>query len=80
LVWGRARAGRVRWQEVPAVSGRDPVGLVDLVAAEQVAVCKRLAPGLELATMAARLLCPEWSLVLRAEPQVVAVSRPKKSF
>jgi hypothetical protein len=72
LVWGLGQEGRVLGLEVSAVSVQDR--------ARRVAACKRLALGLERATMAARLLCQEWSLVSRGEPQVVAVSQQKKNF
>jgi hypothetical protein len=93
-VWVRDLAGQV--EEVRAgdqdrvedqveevrVGGQDRAAEVQVaqVAADQAAVRTRPARGLELATMAARVLFREWSPVLRVEPQVGAVSRQKKSF
>jgi hypothetical protein len=54
--------------------------LADQAAADQAAVCKQPALGLELATMAAQLWFRESSLVFREEPLVDEASRQKKNF
>ena len=67
----------VRAAEVQVVWVQD---LADQVGEDQAAVHRRSARGLELATMAARLLFREWSPVLLVEPLAGAASRQKKSF
>jgi hypothetical protein len=54
--------------------------LADQAAADQAAVCKQPALGLELATMAAQLWFRESSLVFQEEPLVDEASRQKKNF
>jgi hypothetical protein len=77
VVWVQDWAGRAAESEAQAVWVQD---WADPVAEDQVAVHRRSARGLELATTAARLLFPVWSPVLRGEPLAGAASRQKKSF
>jgi hypothetical protein len=54
--------------------------LADQVVADQAAVCKQPALGLEVATMAAQLWFRESSLVFQGEPLVDEANRQKKNF